>query len=62
MSWEISHTADAWENVRKRLSFKKWIIPMRKALVFDDVCQWRTDQEDERTEDQVVKESLLAQR
>lgn len=58
MSREISHTQDAWTNVRERLSFKPWIAPMRKALVFDDVCQWRTDQEDERTEDQVIKEGV----
>jgi len=40
MSWEISHSVEAWESVRKRLSLKKWIPHMRTALenrAFDSV-------------------------
>lgn len=55
MSWEISHTADAWDNVEQRLALKKWIVPMRRALVIDDVAKWKTDEEDRRPEFQVIK-------
>jgi hypothetical protein len=56
MSWEISHTENAWENVRERLSLKKWIVPMRNALVLDDVAKWRDNADDERSEAQVIKQ------
>lgn len=56
MSWEISHTADAWENVRERLSLKKWIAPMRRALTIDDVAKWKTDDDDPRYEAKVIRE------
>ncbi len=55
MSWEISHTREAWENVRERLSLKKWIAPMRKALVIDDVAKWKTDEDNRSPEFQVIK-------
>jgi hypothetical protein len=55
LSWEISHTQEAWENVRERLSLKKWIVPMRRALVIDDVAKWKTDEEDQRFEQQVIE-------
>lgn len=56
MSWEISHTQQAWYNVRSRLGLKKWIVPMRRALVIDDVAKWKTDEDDQRPEAQVIKE------
>ena len=39
MSWEISHTPQAWTNVRQRLSFKKWEKILPEALAIDDTAK-----------------------
>jgi hypothetical protein len=36
--WEISHTREAWENVRLRLSLKKYRKTMIEALLADDAA------------------------
>lgn len=44
MSWEISHTTEAWENVRSRLSLKKWKPDLAKALNSDDEAKHEEDE------------------
>ena len=54
MAMEITHSPEAWENVRRRLSLKKWIFPMRHALQDDDHAKWRADPSDMRNEQEVI--------
>lgn len=56
---EITHAPEAWENVRRRLSLKKWIIPMRHALNDDDHAKWRSDSSDTRTEQEVISVNYI---
>ena len=57
MAMEISHAPEAWRNVRRRLSLKKWIVPMRHALQNDDHAKWRCDPTDTRSEQEVLSAS-----
>lgn len=64
MAWSISHTEEAWEIAELRLSLKKWLPTIRKALIDDDLEAWEEadDGSDIRSADEVIRDSRASYR